>query len=649
MTSAEETQPTGDVAEFKKLSLEELMGLDITSASRKEEKLMEAPAAVYVIGWDEIRRSGATSIPEALRLAPGVEVARVGSHSWAISIRGFTGDLSNKLLVLIDGRSVYSPLYAGVFWDVQDILLEDIDRIEVVAGPGGTMWGANAVNGVINIITRSSKETRGGYFELGAGNEERGFGGFQYGGRIGNSAHARGYAKHFERDSSDALDGSESEDDWRMTRVGFRIDWDTKDSDVVTFQGDMYSGVEGGLFRDEFTLGTVPGPSHAAHSNVGGGNVMARWTRQTAQESNLRLQVYYDHTSREIPGTYDERRDTFDVDFQHDLQLGDRHELLWGVGFRVTGDDLSNTLFATFDPARRIDRTFSPFVQDKIDLWDGRLFLTLGSKFEHNNYSGFEVQPNVRMSYVLSQRQTSWAAVSRAVRIPSRLDSDLQLTAPLSIPDIPFPVYAIINGTDEFGPEELIAYEAGYRLQIHEDLTFDLAAFFNDYDNLQTFEPATPIVLPDPSVPYLLLPNFASNGMEGESYGSTFVVNWQPLERWRWQFQYTLFHLELRNKQDSRDTSSQNVEGNSPANQFSAFSFFDLSRKLSLFTGLRFVGEIPNQNISAYTELDLNLIWQLGNELELAIGARNFLNDRHLEFGGNQMERGVMAKVSWRF
>lgn len=421
--------------DIKGTSLIELMNMKITSVSKTEERLSDAPAAVYVITHDDIRRSGVTSIPEALRLAPGVHVAREGAHSWAISIRGFNSDITNKLLVLIDGRSVYSPLFAGVFWDVQDTLLEDVERIEVISGPGGTLWGANAVNGVINIITRSAQDTLGGFAEFGGGNQEQGFAGLRYGGKLGEDAAVRGYLKTFSRDSFRRADGERAIDDWQMNQGGFRLDWQQSEADLFTVQGDIYSGKEDGMFRDDFILGTVPGPDFKDQSDVAGGNLLGRWERQLSETSDFQLQAYYDYSKREIPGTYDEARDTFDIDFQHHFKLGRRNDILWGLGYRWTRDDIDNTTFATFTPDSRSDETFSAFLQDKIDLWDEKLFLTLGSKFEHNDYTGFEYQPNARLSWLPTERQTLWAAVSRAVRTPARLNTDLRLTAP--VPGLP--------------------------------------------------------------------------------------------------------------------------------------------------------------------------------------------------------------------
>ncbi len=403
-----------DSGDLLDLSIEQLADLQITSVSRAEERLADAPAAVFVITGDEIRRSGVRSIAEALRLAPGVEVARRNAAAWSITIRGFNSDLANKLLVLIDGRSVYSPLYAGVYWDVQDTLLEDIDRIEVIAGPGGTLWGANAVNGVINIITRPAATTSGAFLEAGGGNEERSFAGFRYGGTLGSDIAARVYVKYFDRDPSIQTSGAEGVDAARLAQAGFRMDWGSVDADRFTVQGDVYGGQEGGTFLDSFTLGTRPAGSATGEAGVRGANVLARWDRTLDSGASLTLQAYEDHTNRDIPNTYHEKRDTLDVDFQHHLRHRERHDVLWGLGFRSSADKIANTALATFDPDHRDDHTFSAFLQDKIALKSDKWYLTLGSKFEHNDYSGSETQPNVRLSWLVSERQSFWMAASRS-------------------------------------------------------------------------------------------------------------------------------------------------------------------------------------------------------------------------------------------
>jgi len=402
--------------DLTELTLEQLMTVEITSASKKEEPLWDSAAAVFVITGEDIRRAGMKSIPEALRLAPGVQVAQFGANRWAISARGFNATFSNKLLVLIDGRTVYTPLFAGVFWDAQDTLLEDIERIEVIRGPGGTLWGANAVNGVINIITKQAKATQGGYVEVGGGTEERGFVGTRYGGRIGSDLFYRGYFKYANHDNLVTATGHEGIDDWRTYRGGFRLDWEPSTRDTVTVQGDLYKGD----FGQTLPIPSLLPPFSAtreSRDDFAGGNVLSRWRHRMADRRETSVQFYYDRTHRDEL-LFHETRDTVDLEFQHRFPLGARHDLIWGVDTRVTIDALNkiNSPTLVFEPRRRTDHLVSGFIQDQIALIHDRLMLTLGSKFEHNSFSGFEAQPNARLVYSPNAWNRVWTAVSRAVR-----------------------------------------------------------------------------------------------------------------------------------------------------------------------------------------------------------------------------------------
>ena len=629
------------------LSIEELADLRVTSVSRVEERLADAPAAAFVITRDELRRSGVTTIAEALRLVPGVEVARRNAHAWSITLRGFNSDLANKLLVLIDGRSIYSPLYAGVFWDVQDTLFEDIERIEVIAGPGGALWGANAVNGVINIITRSATDTPGAFFEAGAGNEEHGFAALRYGGTFGNDVAARGYVKALDRDSLKNVDGSDGVDEARLAQGGFRLDWGASGADRFTVQGDFYQGDESGVFQNDFTLGTLPSGSDVGETDLSGGNVLMRWDRALGDGADFSLQSYYDRTSRDIPRTYAERRDTFDVDFQHHLRRAGAHDLLWGAGFRSTSDEIANTLFATFDPPERRDETVSAFLQDKIGIKGERMALTLGSKLEHNDYTGFEAQPSARYSWAINDRRSFWSAISRAVRIPARLDSDLRLTVPVGL--LVIPLYVSADGTRDYDSEELIAYEAGYRVRPTDRLSFDIALFRNDYDRLQTVEPHAPIVVLTP-LPYAVLPHTIENRMTGTASGGTFVANWQPNERWQLRFQYARLDLDLTHEPGSLDTSRINEQGNSPEDQAAVYSFLNLSSQLELYSGLRYVDELPNLGVDSYVAVNAGLTWSPMEQLSAQLSLENLNDARHVEFGaGKQIERSAFFRVRWTF
>jgi iron complex outermembrane recepter protein len=629
------------------LSIEELADLRVTSVSRVEERSSDAPAAVFVITRDELRRSGVTTIAEALRLAPGVEVARRNAHAWSITIRGFNSDLANKLLVLIDGRSIYSPLYAGVFWDVQDTLLEDIERIEVIAGPGGTLWGANAVNGVINIITRPATDTAGAFVEAGAGNEEEGFAGLRYGTTFGNGVAARGYVKASDRDSLKNADGSDGVDESRFAQSGLRMDWGADGADRWTVQGDFYQGEEAGVFQTDFTLGTLPAGTRVDETSLSGGNVLMRWEHALDGGSQFSLQSYYDRTRRDIPQIYNERRATLDLDFQHHLRAVGSHDLLWGAGFRSTQDEIDNTLFATFTPAERRDETTSAFLQDKIAVKGEQMFLTLGSKFEHNDYTGFEAQPSARFSWMIDDRRSIWSAISRAVRIPARLDSDLRLLVPVG--RVVIPLYVSADGNLDYDSEELTAYEAGYRVRPTDRLSFDLTLFHHDYDQLQTVEPQAAIVVLTP-VPYAVLPHRIENRLEGTSIGGTLVATWQPTDKWRLRAQYTRLNFDLEHEPGSLDTSRIGEQGNSPENQAGVYSFLNLSKQLELYTGVRYVDELPNLRVDSYLAVNAGLTWSPTETLSTSLSVENLNDAQHVEFGaGKLIERSAYFRVRWTF
>jgi iron complex outermembrane receptor protein len=622
-------------------SIEELGELRVMSASRRSEPQRSAASAIYVITAEDIRRSGYTSIPEVLRLAPGVEVARDGTHSWTISIRGFNSDLSNKLLVLIDGRSVYSPLFAGVFWDAQDTLLQDIERIEVISGPGGTLWGANAVNGVINIITRSAAETQGTYLALGSGDEERLSVGVRHGAQLSEDMAARAYFKYTDRDPSELPDGGSGVDDVSMAQAGFRMDWERDPQTLVTLQGDVYDAELGAMIRGDFEIGTLPGPDTPGNVDIAGHNLLARWSRELSSGSNLSLQAYYDHTSRDIPGSFNEDRDTLDIDFQHHVTAGKRHDLVWGAGFRVSSDQLDNTTFAAFIPDERTDRTYSFFIQDEIALWGDRAAVIVGSKFEDNDYTGFEIQPNIRGILNLTDRHMLWAAVSRAVRIPARLNTDLELTAPVDVPGLSLPLYVFVSGTDEYESEELLATEFGYRANFAQNLSLDLSLYYNEYDRLQTQEPGGVQVVGDPPE-YIGVYATLENGMQGDTWGGTVVVNWQPATYWKLQLQYARIEFDLNLKEGSEAPDALAIAGNSPANQAALYSYLELPYDFDMYVGIRYVDELPAMEVPDYTSVDLNVGWQATEQLRTSLTVRNLTDDTHLEFGGgNLIERAI--------
>ncbi len=641
------------VSDLTELSLEELMEVEVTSVSRKKQMLSEAAAAVYVISQEDIRRSGATSIPEVLRLVPGLQVARINSNKWAVTSRGFNGLFANKLLVLIDGRSVYTPLFAGVRWDAQDTLLEDVERIEVIRGPGGTLWGANAVNGVINIITKSAKRTQGALVSGGGGDQERGFGAVRYGGALGRGAYMRLYARYFDRDDFEDALGGDAGDRWKMYRGGFRMDWDVSGRDALTLQGDVYDGEAG----QSISLPSLSPPSVVAVEedfDTSGGNVLTRWGWTFSDSSDLALQLYYDHTRRTDLNLV-ERRDTYDVDFQHRFPLPGGQEVVWGLGYRYTRDRTEGTFAVSFDPGRRSDELWSAFVQDEMHFLDDRLRIILGSKFEENDYAGFEAQPNARVLWKPARDHTLWAAVSRAVRTPSRSDTDIRINFDIfAVPGAP-PTLLSIFGSD-IESEDLLAYEIGYRGEPSERLSVDMAAFFNIYKHLVTREPGVPFVETDPPPAHMVQPFTFDNKMDGETFGAEAALKLRVTEAWRLIAGYSWLKMDLSLDGSSGDTVSLSAEGSSPRHQFNVRSHLDLPRKVEFDAALYYVDDLPAQGVPDYTRVDARLGWRPTDGLELSLALQNIFDKRHPEFvsvvsglSSCEAPRSVYGKITWEF
>jgi iron complex outermembrane recepter protein len=606
--------------QLKRLSVEELLALEVTSVSRTPERLVEAAAAVRVITHDEIIRSGATSIPEALRLSPSLQVAQVNASQWAISARGFNNVLANKLLVMIDGRSVYTPLYAGVFWDVQDTLLEDIDRIEIVRGPGGTLWGANAVNGVINITTRSAAQTQGLFAEADIGTELRAQGGIRYGGELSPDLHYRVYAKAFDRDETVLTDGSGAGDDWDSRQGGFRMDW-AREATTLTLQSDFYK--------------TRPDPDGGAPVAADGGNLLGRWQHVVSETSDFQLQVYFDRTRRDFGNGFAEDLDTYDFDWQHRFQLSPRQEIVWGAGARHMRHEVSNLPLFQFRPADKTLKLYSLFVQDEITVIPERLRLTLGTKIEHNSYTDYEHQPSGRLSWTPSERQTVWGAISRASRIPARIDRDFYLNLT--------PEIGLIAGSD-FQSEDLLAYELGWRMQPSPVLSLALTGFYNEYDNLRSVEPGPP--------PFFVPVTF-DNGVRGETYGVELAATYEVTDSWRLRGGYTWFDKQLSVKPGSEDLNDASVESNDPQNQIVIQSLIDLTDTVQIDAVVRYVDALPDPHVPSYIAMDLRFAWDLTDQIELSLVGQNLFDERHLEFipsspSAREIERSVYGRIAWR-
>lgn len=616
---AQQPDSAAQAESLKTLSIEQLMNVEVTSVSKRPQRLAQVASAIQVITQQDIHRSGASSLPEALRLATNLQVAQVDSRQWAISARGLNSTTANKLLVLIDGRTVYTPLFSGVFWDVQDVPLEDIDRIEVISGPGATLWGANAVNGVINVITKDAKDTPGLVVSGGGGSELRGFGTAQYGGALGERAHFRAYGSGFKRQPTVLPSGVDTTDDWHFEQGGFRLDWDASQLSHVSFQGDLYDG--------------RIAPSSPTETSVSGGNLVGRWSRTISANSDLRAQLYYDHTHRDIPGTFGEDLDTYDVELQHHARLGASHDIVWGLGYLRINDRVANSSALAFLPAHVTRQWFSGFVQDEIALVSD-VHLTVGSKIEHNDYTGVEIQPSGRVNWTVNQYGTLWAAVSRALRTPSRIDREL--FAPGQ------PPYFLAGGPN-FHSEEELAYEVGYRHQ-RGPLALSVATFYNRYHGLRSLEQANP-----PAA----FPLVIANGQDGESYGAELSADYRVTNRWRLVAGYTELRIHVWALPTSTDTSRGSAENHTPDRQFTVRSSTDLPGHLSFDGTVRYVGEIVNQQVPAYGEVDVRLGWQPVPRLELAVAGQNLLHDHHAEFGAptarSEIRRGVYGSFAWRF
>ena len=588
----------------------------------------------------DIRRSAVTSIPELLRMVPGLQVARVNGNNWVITARGFANIFAENLLVLIDGRSVYTPLFAGVYWDVQDTVLEDIERIEVIRGPGAALWGANAVNGVINIITKSAKDTGGVYARGGGGNVEQGFATARYGGTIGENAHYRGYFKYVNRDEFKRHEGIDANDDFEMFRGGWRVDWDVDENDLITFQGDIYSGDRG--FTSDFSFGPFPPDVQDGRSRGG--------RRQRARPLEPQL---LGTLGPRPPVLFRPHRA-----FRAHLRRGPEH---LGPGFpaprsasssaaRSSGGSATAALRTTPGPAPtspsglRAEATTSTagFAQTQIPLLDDALRLTLGTKVEHNDYTGWEVQPNGRIAWVPNERHTLWGAVSRAVRTPSRANDDIQVSTATDPPSI------VVLGDNDVESEDLLAFEIGYRVEPLDGLTFDLAAYYNRYRDLLTAEPTAEAGIPGG------IWNRISNQMDGETYGFELAAQWRPTDWWHLRAGYTFLKVDFELDESSGDTLSEAEDRDSPRDQVQLFSYMDLPYDLQFDAAFYYVDNVNGRDVPSYTRFDFRLGWEPREDLELFVVLQNAFDAKHVEWStdssivATRIPRSVFAGVSFR-
>jgi iron complex outermembrane recepter protein len=645
--AADAPEPT----DLTTIGLEDLMQLEVTSVSRREEPLFRAASAIAVLTADDIARSGATNIPDLLRTVPGMNVAQINANTWAVSARGFGGQYANKMLVLVDGRTVYNPIFSGVYWDVLDVLLEDVQRIEIIRGPGATAWGANAVNGVINIITRPASAAPGLIAIAGGGTPVNAFGGLRYAGTAGRSADFRLFAKVQKVGRLKDVDGQEGHDGLDLGHLGGRLDWQVGPEDQVSVQGDVYDGtVEQ---RNMLPSMDPPYAMIVDHDGlVRGGNLLASWQHTFSTRSDLRVKAYFDRTRHESVHSAENVR-TFDLDFQHRFALGRRHDFMWGGGHRATRLDIGASPHAEFVPPRRATRLENIFVQDAIEVLPNRLTLTLGSKLEHNDFTGIEVEPSGRAVWAVSPSHTVWGAVSRAVRTPGPVDENI---------DIILAAYPIGPGAvgvtrllgTEMRSEIMKSLELGYRAQFHSRLSLDVAGFENRYDHLRVVEPGAPYFEGDPPPPHMVFPLYFANGAHGRTRGLESKVDWRPGPRFGLTASHSLIWMRLEND-PGRSGDPDSEAGGTPTYQLVVHPRLAVARDLDLDVTWHHVDDLPSQGIPAYDRVDARLGWTPASGLELSAGVRNVFHDGDLEFSSasgtslaTTVRTGVFGKVMWK-
>ena len=647
-----ETSTTNQTSNLADLSIEQLMNESVTSVSKKATRLNQSPAAVTVITQDEIRRLGITTLPEALRLVPGMDVAQIDAHDWAVSARGFNSQFANKLLVMIDGRSVYSSGFGGVIWSMQDVVMEDLDHIEVIRGPGSTLWGANAVNGVINIITKSARETQGLLVTVDGGTEDQPATTVRYGGKLASDLYYRAYVKYFNRDGLVLADGQDAPDPWSGLQGGMRMDWEPSPQDRFSLSGDYFAHR---AEVDQQVPLLLP-PYAVQQQDVNhdlGGNLLGRWAHSFSDSSGLNLQAYYDYSRPEQLGA-SYTANTIDLDAEHHFDLGERDDVVWGLGYRYIADHLEPSPVLEFVPASRQVQLFSAFAQDEFALVPERLKFIAGTKLEHNDYTGFEVEPSARLLWTPTERQTVWAAVSRAVRTPARNELDERVNLTVIPPAGPNPPTLVsVLGNPNLEAEELLAYELGYRVELSRRVSVDVAGFYNDYHDLVVGVSGTPTFDPAPPTPHAVAPVVNHNAVVGDTYGVEVSARYDVTEAWHLMAGYSW--LGTAPGLDSQLSQAF------PQQQAQLRSQLDLPMHLELNGAVYFVDQClapaitGEQLIPSYVRLDIGLVWHPAPCLELGIWGQNLLDDRHVEFPSatttvlTEIPRSVLAKITWRF
>jgi iron complex outermembrane receptor protein len=644
-----------NLADLTSQSLEDLMNVEVTSVSKSEQTLSRTASAIFVITAEDISRSGAMNIPDLLRMVPGMDVAQINANTWAISARGLNGEFSNELLVLVDGRTVYTPTFGGVYWDVLDIPLDDIERIEVIRGPGGTIWGANAVNGVVNIITKKAADTRGALLVAGAGSLDQGFGTAQYGSSLGKDTDYRVYAKYFNQVQLPGLGGQSGGDGWHLLSGGFRLDSALSPNDTLSIQGNLYRGAERSPTQILTSLTSSILQNADPTVNLSGDVFQLDWNHVFSARSQTNLQVSYDDYKRD--SIVAETRHTLNLDFQHHFEWGSRQSIVWGLDYRYSSSRSTPNLSMSFVPADLNTQIVGSFIQDEIALSPDKLYLTLGTKLEHDYYTGFVLLPSARLTWQPTGHRMFWAAISRAARTPSREDTDIRINFGGFLGANGVPVVLGLVGNPHFKNEDLTAYEFGSRTTLLKRLSVDFAAFYGDYTHQGTFEPAPPVFETTPPPPHLFIPSTFENLMHGESQGLEIAANWKVTDRWTLSPGYAFEQIHMHLNPSSQDTTSVSAaEGSSPVNSAQLRSHFTFPHNLAWDTSAYFVGRLNNPRIPSYTRVDTGLTWHALERLSISLFGQNLASDHRLEFidttGSNRstlIKRSGYVKFTWQF
>jgi iron complex outermembrane receptor protein len=654
-TAQTQTPPQAAHTDLGHMSIEELMNIEVTSGAKKEEPLQRTAAAIFVITQEDIRRSGATTLPDVLRMVPGLEVAQIDGGTWAVGSRGFNSELSNKLLVLVDGRTVYSPIFSGVFWDAQDQLLADIERIEVIRGPGAALWGTNAVNGVINIITKAAEHTQGGLLTAAGGNVEGGYGSLQYGGKLGSRGFYRVYAKGFDKISQPGNFAGEDQSRWTLVHGGFRTDWTVGKRDSLTIQGDVTQSLSEGVSGFTTSLNPLISDPVEGDRRIAAGDLLAHWHHTISSSSELTLQVSFDRTNinTTIAGG---DADTLDMDFQHEFAIGKRHSIVWGVDYRQVRINIHGTTSISFSPPNIVENLWSSFLQDEIELIPARLRLTLGIRLQQDYSTGVEFQPDIRLLWTPGPHHSFWVAASKSLRGVTPTDTNVHLLSGAVPAGGGLLLVPEIIGNPALKSEMELSGQAGYRTQITSNLSADLALFYNSYSRLQGQDAGVPI-LETASLPFfLLLPEVFNNKIHGATHGLELSSTWKPFPRWRLSASYSWLDGAFRNDSIGAPPGTTARVLQSPRHQFSIRSNLNLPHRFEFDAAVYRVGRVDPLVADPYTRLDLRLGWHLGERADISIVGQNLLSPIHSEFGGpssfvlaGSIRRSVYGKCTWHF